>query len=244
MKNFLSLLALFAVLLISACDDTEEPVQPMPDPELASLSDGLVFHAPFAGNASDVAGGLSGAVTGATLTTDRHGVANEAYAFDGIDDLIDYGTGDILVMANQTPYTMTAWVKMEDRGDGENNMIMSKFDDGVNAGWYFAINRDGRVRSYRHNVPWSLAGDTAIPYGEYVHIAAAYDGTTLMVYLNGVLDGSVAFGRNNNDRTTGVLLGGMYRQGEKTPLLKGVVDDVRIYDRVLTQVERGWLATH
>lgn len=225
MKYLFTLLALFALLLISACDDTEDPVQPMPDPdpELASLAEGLIFHAPFAGNANDVAGGLTGSVSGATMTTDRHGEANEAYAFDGIDDLIDYGTGDILVMPNQTAYTMTAWVKMEDRGDGENNMIMSKFNSGVNAGWYFGINSGGKVRSYRHNVPWSLAGDTPITYGEYVHVAAAYDGTTLMVYLNGQLDGSINFGRNNNDRLTGVLVGGIYRQGEKTPLLKGIV---------------------
>lgn len=41
---------------------------------------------PFNGNANDASGnGHNGTVTGATLTTDKSGVANRAYSFDGND---------------------------------------------------------------------------------------------------------------------------------------------------------------
>ncbi|MEL7160268.1 MAG: LamG domain-containing protein [Bacteroidota bacterium] len=247
MKNALSLFAFLLLFLAFACND-EDPIQPMPEPEpepeLASLANGQVFHAPFAGNADDVAGNLSGTVNGATATSDRHGVANEAYEFDGFDDVIDYGEGDILVMPNQDPYTISAWVKMEDRGDGEVNMIMAKFNKDVNAGWFLGVSSTGKLRSYRHNVPWSLNSNSSITYGEYVHVAAAYDGTELSVYLNGQLDRSIPFGRNNNDRSTGVLVGGMYDNGNVNPLLRGVVDEIRIHNRVLTQEELTWLAEH
>eukprot|EP01051_Picozoa_sp_SAG22_P014695 SAG22_NODE_1821_length_3512_cov_3.979197_1_plen_729_part_10 len=45
----------------------------------------------FAGNADDTTGTAHGAVTGATLTNDRFGAANQAYAFDG-DDVITVST--------------------------------------------------------------------------------------------------------------------------------------------------------
>ena len=49
-------------------------------------SNGLVGYWPFTGNANDLSGnGYNGTVNGATLTTDRFGVANRAYSFDGND---------------------------------------------------------------------------------------------------------------------------------------------------------------
>ena len=43
----------------------------------------------FDGDATDSSGnGNDGTVNGATLTTDRHGEANRAYSFDGVNDYI------------------------------------------------------------------------------------------------------------------------------------------------------------
>ena len=55
------------------------------DPTSTPLQQGLVDT--FDGNASDMSGnGNHGTVNGATLGTDRHGVAGKAYSFDGVDD--------------------------------------------------------------------------------------------------------------------------------------------------------------
>ena len=52
-------------------------------------TNGLVGYWPFNGNANDESGnGNNGTVNGATLTTDRFGVPNKAYSFDGVDDYI------------------------------------------------------------------------------------------------------------------------------------------------------------
>jgi hypothetical protein len=53
-------------------------------------TNGLVGWWPFSGNAIDSSGnGNNGTVNGATLTTDRNGVANSAYSFDGVNDNIN-----------------------------------------------------------------------------------------------------------------------------------------------------------
>ena len=63
------------------------------DPNSTPLQQGLVAWYPFDGNASDMSGnGNHGTVHGASLGTDRHGVANRAYSFDGVDDWIDFNT--------------------------------------------------------------------------------------------------------------------------------------------------------
>ena len=47
------------------------------------LTNGLVAYYPFNGNANDAVGTNDGTVYGATLTTDRFGVPNNAYNFNG-----------------------------------------------------------------------------------------------------------------------------------------------------------------
>jgi hypothetical protein len=247
MKNAFFLFPLFFLFLASACvvADDEELMMPEPDPEPTSLRTGLVFHVPFSGNADDVAvNGLSGTVTGATITTDRHGAANEAYRFDGVDDFINYGSAPDLGLGGRATYTMAAWVKLEDRGDRMRNTIISKFNGGVLAGWYLAVNADTEIQAYRNVAPWSVSGAPVVPYDEYVHVASTFDGSNFTVWLNGELSGTTNFGSHPHDGQTNLLIGGTHSQNQVVPLLKGTVDDVRIYNRLLTASELTWLATH
>lgn len=70
-------------------------------------SNGLVGWWPFNGNANDESGnGNSGTVNGATMTTDRFGLSNKAYSFDGIDDMISI---TCLVPIGSSARTVSAW---------------------------------------------------------------------------------------------------------------------------------------
>lgn len=58
---------------------------------LAISIQGVVLYYPFNGNARDMSGiQINGQVIGATLTTDRFGISNSAYYFDGLDDYIAF----------------------------------------------------------------------------------------------------------------------------------------------------------
>ncbi|MEM6770265.1 MAG: LamG domain-containing protein [Bacteroidota bacterium] len=247
MKNTLFLFALLTLLGASACIVSEDPITPIPepDPEPTSLRPGLVFHAPFSGNADDIAvNGYAGTITGATLTADRHGVANEAYRFDGVDDVINYGSAPDLAFGGRSTFTMTAWVKLEDRGDNQRNQIISKFNGGVAAGWYLSVNADEEIQAYRNAAPWSVSGSPTVPYDEYVHVASSYDGSNFTVWLNGELSGTTEFGSHPSDVNTDMLVGAIHSQNNVVPLLKGTVDDIRVYNRLLTGEELMWLANN
>ena len=71
------------------------------------LNEGLVAWYTFDGNASDMSGnGNNGTVNGATLGTDRHGLTNRAYSFDGVDDWIDTP-----IDSNQEKVSFSVWFK-------------------------------------------------------------------------------------------------------------------------------------
>jgi hypothetical protein len=246
MKNTF-LLLLFALFLTSGCGDDDGVIidPPMDDPEPSSLGIGVLLHVPFSGNADDISSvGLSGTITGATITADRNGVANEAYRFDGENDFINLGQNDALSLGSAEIYTMTAWVKPELQDDPSTMMILSKFDGGVSAGWYVGINAEDKGQVYRNVAPWATYGINPFPRGEYVHLAAVFDGANLSIYVNGTLDASTPFRTHPQDRTTDVLIGANHSRSTPNAFFKGTIDDVRIYNRVLTDTELTWLATH
>jgi hypothetical protein len=69
----------------------------------------------FDGGAADAAGFSSGTVSGATLSADRFGSANQAFFFDGIDDLITVPTP---FKAADDDFTITVWLQPTLLNDG------------------------------------------------------------------------------------------------------------------------------
>ncbi|MCP4043052.1 MAG: hypothetical protein GY731_14040, partial [Gammaproteobacteria bacterium] len=80
-----------------------------------------------------------------------------------------------------------------------------------------------------------------VTFGQWVHVAFTYDFATSQkaIYLNGTLDAS-SNNRSNNDPGSFLLTIGT-RTG-KTQYFSGTMDDIRIYDRVLSVTEIGTLA--
>jgi hypothetical protein len=80
----------------------------------------------------------------------------------------------------------------------------------------------------------STDADVLAPFiGQWVHVAATFDGTTATLYLNGQEVGSGAFSLANG--TTAEMRLGSYNSN--SPTFNGDMDEVRIYNRALTQAE-------
>jgi hypothetical protein len=65
-------------------------------------------------------------------------------------------------------------------------------------------------------------------------LAATYDGATLRLYVNGTLASSLARSGSINTSNSPLRLGGNSIWGE---WFNGLIDEVRIYNRALTQPE-------
>lgn len=80
-------------------------------------TNGLVAWWPLNGNADDASGnGNHGTSNNAMPTLDRNGIANCAYNFNGIDQLI---TGSISGVANTMSTTVSAWVRYTGNAGGQ-----------------------------------------------------------------------------------------------------------------------------
>jgi hypothetical protein len=102
--------------------------------------------------------------------------------------------GPVIDFANREPFTLEAWAKPRAHADQHQRL----FGHGVNTGAGYqhigVYSRDqfGIVleRSVDSNI--IIANAPAPPLGSYVHVAGVYDGSTLMLYINGATSQAMA----------------------------------------------------
>jgi hypothetical protein len=207
---------------------------PTPTPSPTSIpTNGLVAYYPFSGNANDGSGnGNHGTANGATLTTDRFGNTNSAYSFDGVDDYIDCGFSNIFQITDSI--TISAWVKHNTGSPGIwEDMVMK----GNTAYGFQFYSTDGYFTFHlRIGGVWKNLSSGIKPVaGTWYHIVGTYDGISQRVYVNGVSRNEVALSgqieTNNYPLTMGFKVAG------DNSYLNGAIDDVRIYNRALTESE-------
>jgi len=86
----------------------------------------------------------------------------------------------------------------------------------------------------------SVDGATAVGFDEWHHVAGVFDGSNIMIYLDGVLDGSAATTVPIGINTANMLIG---ENPEATGRYwDGLIDELKIYDRALSEGEVSYLA--
>ena len=84
--------------------------------------------------------------------------------------------------------------------------------------------------------------DGTIEIDVWTHVVASWDGETMRLYKNGVEVGSLAKGGTLSTNPTVKVSIGNQPAGTGDRPFDGLIDDVRIYDRALSQEEIVWLA--
>ena len=204
-----------------------------------SLAD-LVGLWHFDDDADDSSGkGNHGFVHGATFVDGKFG---KALNFDGIDDYVDCGNEASLRPSDGI--TVEAWVnygQFFENSGGHAAICEGHYYEGTGFMLYQATGSPyNRVRYY------VIATDVGNPIGQsskllstdtWYYLAMVYDGSHVTLYVDGAYDSSVA--------TTGPIswagtirnlyIGSTYTAGGAK--FKGIIDEVRICNRALTDTE-------
>jgi hypothetical protein len=203
------------------------------------------LYFPFNGNANDESGNnYHGVVNGAVLGADRFGRANRAYAFNGVSSFINVGTGRLL---NPTgSMTVSVWIKYN--GGSYYRDIVSRWDvvDGVDERTYVLdVNPENRLGFWispdgGHYTATNIVDPTPLSVtGSWVHVVGTWDGGTMRLFKNGtqVAKGLVSSMRTSPNTRTGIGATLGRSVDPAIAFFNGMIDDLRLYNRALSQIE-------
>ena len=212
-------------------------------PDNSFITNGLVAYYPFNGNANDESGsGNNGAVQGALLIPDRNGDSNRAYDFDGKSQIVVPSSASL----NLTSFSVSAWVKIQNP-DRAFYQILTKGGD---------LDENYEILVYGNQLPPFGTIDTAVKWSDgtrggysgespsknYVkpslwnHILVSYDKTSgyLNVYINREISFRAFVNKIPKINSTPLHIGSDPNMGRNH---LGSIDDVRIYNRALSDGE-------
>ncbi|GIW67580.1 MAG: hypothetical protein KatS3mg096_448 [Candidatus Parcubacteria bacterium] len=141
---------------------------------------------------------------------------------------------------NANPVSWSFWVKPNNVVDSSAG-ILGK----IYPGWEWAFYQSGAAV---HMVYWDAWGrhangmdadwSSVLTVGQWIHLVYTWNGSTSRFYADGALKitHTATNPSINQNRTNNVMIGGhIYVWGDK--FFKGLIDEVRIYNRALSDAE-------
>ena len=210
------------------------------------LVTGLVAYYPFNGNANDESGNANhGIVSNATLTNDRFGNLNNSYNFNGIDNYITIPFSPKFNLDNS--FSFSIWINPQNISLSQR--IIDRSTGGTSDDWMIDLSANpadiGKIRCIAGG-----AGSSNLSYSNPVItkeniwylVNVTYDLKDIRFYINGILDKISPLTSSTPTSTNPVRIG-VATVGNAN-FFNGKIDDIRIYNRALSQAEITYLATH
>ena len=218
----------------------------------ANLRNGLVGYWPFNGNANDESGnGNHGVVNGATLSTDRYGVSNKSYSFNGVDNFIEVPDNSVLHLVTQ--YSFSVWINVNAYISNVDivSTIFAKERYLYSSGYGLSISNSGIIGEQFNNCPQGSSScinagyitQTIAPLNQWKMITCVHDGQYRKLYLDGTLIAQELFNYQLlvsnlslfiGKEFTGIT-GGVY--GASNRYFNGQIDDIVIWNRPVSNDE-------
>ena len=206
----------------------------LPSFAMADLNDGLVAYYSFNNcDATDDSGnGLDGTIYGNPECVD--GVVGKALEFDGVDDYIDFDATSMPSGASER--TISAWVKIKDI-NSENSVIGWGRDDTrqlseikLEPGSYFTFHTYG---SQDKKCSLKLIEE------KWYNLIVIYDKDYVKLYVDGNKCIEESIGVINTPNINGRIgaFPDPFTKGWDKSYFDGDVDDIRIYNRALSESE-------
>jgi hypothetical protein len=152
----------------------------------------------------------------------------------GTNNYVECGNGASLNMRAQV--TLSAWIKPTTAGNGQHQHYVTKGDT-----CYALKHNTGNYMEFNvYDGAWYTASGPAVNAATFNnvwhHVAGTYDGTTLKIYVDGVLQPTTATHVGQiGASSTSVTLGRDNTNNGR--YFTGIIDDARIYNRALSDVE-------
>jgi len=171
--------------------------------------------------------GNNGTITGATPI---NGKVGQALDFDGVDDYI-VGTG-----YEYSIYTMSAWIKVS--GTISNWKGIVAYTDSSGNRREIGLNGSGTPIIVYGSQKYKTSLGSDLDDNAWHYVVGTYDGSTAQLYIDGVSVSLGSEGTGGAAAGTNIMwIGRLIPSTENNYRFTGKIDEVRIYNRVLTAQE-------
>ncbi len=174
-------------------------------------------------------------LNGAILGTGKYGLA---MSFDGVNDVLVANGYSPALNLTSAGFTLSAWINP--RSNGGWQMIVNKpYTTGHSAPYFdWSMHRQistGRIVLFLGCEGVQRVSNATTPINAWTHVAVTYDGSAIRHYINGNLDRTTSAScKVTNTNSRPIRIGS---NGANSETMNGLIDDVRIYDRVLSGTE-------
>jgi hypothetical protein len=227
---------------------------PTPIPVSQKQDSGLAAYYPFNGNANNTINPQNnGVVHGAQLAADRSGTLSSAYWFDGIDDYIQIPEPVLSI----PPFSVSFWFIAYTNRPESQYLISNEEGFETSQGVYCKLLGKAETAHARSSWPksgvqcglsnakngfFALVTREGVTLEQWHHVALVWDGIPDSRYVKLYIDGKLASVlTETGSRDVSVSPGNMRigAPGKSTSewLFKGIIDDVRFYNRVISEDE-------
>jgi uncharacterized membrane protein len=179
--------------------------------------------------------GNHGAIYGATLAD---GVIGEALSFDGSDDYVNCSNGASLNLINEK--TISFWIKTTQTTQAS---LMDKVNSAAPYNGYgMVLNRlgAGKIDVYcGESIGWTTLGNSIfLNDGAFHFITITTSAPAGVLYVDGLWVQNFNYSATTDNSALPLYIGAAAGGGY---FFNGIIDEVRIFNRVLTNDEVGWL---
>ncbi len=201
-----------------------------------NLSNGLIAHLPMDLNGADISGNNNHASVsnaGVQPTVNMQNVPASALFFTGSSGqgMLSFATS---LLNNRTAFSMSYWFNLTQLNNG---MSLVGQDNILETGYYTG---PSRIIVYHPNgsatVPLTLGTNV------WQHLVITCNGSELKAYLNGVLTATLTGNYSLGSNGTTTRIGGNVVNLAGNSWLRGSIDEVRFYNRVITSDEIATLS--
>jgi len=174
--------------------------------------------------------GNNGTIHGATWTKGRYGYA---LSFDGTDDYVEVPHSDVF---NVNQFTITLWLKANEGYGSENNPGIIAKRNSTSSSWGLWIRAsDGKIwgRVWQSDgTQVDLPATFTIQTDTWYFVAFVADGSEVKILVDGEQVTSLSYDGTIQASTFPIRIG-----YQNIDYFNGIIDDVRIYSRALTDEE-------
>lgn len=230
--KYRELLFLVLALIFLGCEEKSSAVTNDPVP----VEPKLILYLPFNGNANDESGnGNNASIINATSTSDRNNYSNSAYYFNGSSNYISIPSSSSLESV-QNGISFSAWFYLNEWYSDKWAPLIAKSDNSSHGMFGFQLLNFSTRKELEVKLKGvSINADYVFQKNQWYHIAFTWDGTNCKYFVNGAKFYERQWNSTIIPNYKPLLIG--KDTPEITEYLNGKIDDIRIYDKAISETQ-------